>query len=938
MRNNIPHFINKGKKDMNIIKILNSIFQRRYFLSLTLIFTVLLIQKIDASDTFKLNNLRTEYKTNPLGIDVAKPRLSWEIFYSGRNFIQTAYQIRAAGSEKDLKSGKNLLWDSKKTESDKSNQVAYNGIPLIAGQKVYWQVKIWDRNGNSSEWSDINFWEMGLLQPSDWKAKWIEPDVKEDKNKPNPSPYLRNEFNIKKAIKSARAYITSHGLYEFHINGKKVGDELFTPGWTSYNKRLQYQTYDVTKHFQTGKNAVGVILGEGWYRGRLAWANNINIYGNELALLLQVKIEYNDGTIEYLISDESWKASHGPILMSGIYDGEIYDARLEMDGWDKAGYVDSKWNKTIAKDLSKDILIASEGPAVRVTETIKPIKKFTTPKGDLVFDMGQNMVGWIQIKLKGQSGDKITLRHIEVLDKDGNIYTENLRGAKQKVEYTFKGGSPEVFEPHFTFQGFRYIAVSDYKGEITANDITGKVIHSDMTPAGNFSCSDSLINKLQKNIQWGLRGNFVDVPTDCPQRDERLGWTGDAEVFAPTACFNMDAATFYSKWMKDFTADQLNDGRVPHVIPNILGSNSGGAAGWADAAVIVPWTIYQNYGDTRILENQYESMKAWIKYLKGKAGTSYLWNKDVGFGDWLAFASTASDYPGATTDKDLIGTAYFYYSTSLLQKIAAILGKEEDAKEYLELMKNIKGAFQKEFITQNGRVASNTQTAYVLALNFDLMQEDFKASAAKRLADDVNNFKHITTGFLGASSVCKVLTDYGYNDLAFMLLFNKKYPSWLYPVLKGATTIWERWDGIKSDGSFQDAGMNSFNHYAYGAVGKWIYSFIAGIDTDPDKVGYKNIIMNPHTPKELTNAKAQYHSIYGEIESSWKNADGSFVFDIQVPPNTTADVYLPSESKEMITEGGKQIDSIKEIQFVRNEGGKTIWHVGSGKYHFEVKK
>lgn len=923
---------------MNNFKIFTITIQKRCFLLTVFIFMSLLLQRVDASDSFKLVNLRTEYKTNPVGIDAAKPRLSWEITFAGRNFTQAAYQIKAAGTERDLKSGKNLLWDSGKIESDKSNQIAYNGTSLISGQRVYWQVKIWDKNNKPSEWSDINSWEMGLLQPSDWKAKWIVPDLKEDQAISNPSPYLRNEFDIKKSVKSARAYITSHGLYEFRINGNRVSDQLFTPGWTSYNKRLQYQTYDVTKCLQKGKNAIGVILGDGWYRGRLAWAKNRNIYGNELALLLQVKVEYTDGTIDYLTSGQSWKAAQGPILMSEIYDGETYDARLEMEGWDKPEFDDNKWNKTIEKDYSKDILVASEGPAVRVTQIIKPINKFITPNGDLVFDMGQNMVGWIQIKLKGERGEKITLRHAEVLDKTGNIYTDNLRSAQQKVEYTFKGGGPELFEPHFTFQGFRYVAVTGFKGEISPDAITGKVIHSDMTPAGDFSCSDTLITKLQKNIQWGLRGNFVDVPTDCPQRDERLGWTGDAEVFAPTACFNMDAATFYSKWMKDFTADQFSDGRIPHVVPQVIGANDGGAAGWADAAVIVPWTVYQNYGDTRILENQYESMKGWIKYLKEKAGSSYLWNKDVGFGDWLAFASTASDYPGATTDKDLIGTAYFYYSTSLLQKVAVVLGKEDDAKEYLELMKNIKEAFQKEFITQNGRVASNTQTAYVLALNFGLLNEDQKASAAKRLADDVNKFRHITTGFLGASSVCKVLADYGYDDLAYMLLFNKKYPSWLYPVLKGATTIWERWDGIKSDGSFQDEGMNSFNHYAYGAVGKWIYSFIAGIDSDPDKVAYKNIIMNPHAPKELTSAKANYHSIYGEIESSWKNENSSFILDVQVPANTTADVYLPAESREIITEGGKPVDSVKDIQFVKAAGGKTVWHIGSGRYHFEVKK
>jgi alpha-L-rhamnosidase len=912
-------------------------FLSKYFFSIVLVQFVFLVQILNASSNPELKNLRSEYKTNPVGIDVLLPRLSWEIISSKRNFIQQAYQIRAAASEKDLTQGKNLLWDSGKIESEQSNQIVYSGKPLESGKRIYWQVKIWEKDGSVSDWSEPAFWEMGLLKTSDWRAKWIEPQLNEIDTVYNPCPMLRKEFEIKKEIKSARAYVTCHGLYEFHLNGDKVSDQLLTPGWTSYNKRLQYQVYDISKNIAEGKNALGVILGDGWYRGPLKWDMKRNNYGNKLALLLQIIIEYNDGTTEIIGTDNSWKSSTGPILMSGIYNGEIYDARLEKTGWDKSNYDDKNWSGTIEKDFAKNILIASEGPAVKITQSIKPINKFTAPNGDLIFDMGQNMVGWIQIKLKGNAGQKITLKHVEVLDQDGNIYTKNLRRAKQEIEYTFKGNDVETFEPHFTFQGFRYVAVRDFKGEISLDNITGKVIHSDMTPSGNFECSDSLINKLQKNIQWGLRGNFVDVPTDCPQRDERLGWTGDAQTFAPTACFNMDAASFYTKWMKDFIADQLNDGRFPHVVPDVL-TNEGGAAGWADAGIIVPWTLYLNYGDTRILETQYESMKKWIEYLKNLAGDSYLWNRSVGYGDWLAFATTSSDYPGATTDKDLIGTAYFYYSTSLIQKIASILGKEQDVKDYAELMKNIKNVFQKEFITQTGRVASNTQTAYVLALDFNLIPENLKAEAAKRLADDVDKFEHITTGFLGASRVCKTLTDHGYNDLAFMLLFNRKYPSWLYPVTKGATTIWERWDGIKRNGSFQDEGMNSFNHYAYGAVGKWIYGFIAGMDIDPDKPGFKNIIMNPNAPKELKFAKTNYHSIFGDIFTSWETKNDSFIFDVQVPANTTADVFLPTDVKEKISEGGKSLDTIKEIQFMNSLNGKTLLHIGSGKYHFEVKK
>jgi alpha-L-rhamnosidase len=896
----------------------------------------LFINEAIAADFPKITNLRTEYKSNPIGVETRSPRLSWEIVSNKRNFMQRVYQIRAAYSVIDLKSNKNLIWNTNKIESDQSNQVEYSGNKLNSKERVYWQVKIWGNDGSQSDWSVPAYWEMGLLNLTDWEAKWIEPKLTEDENNYNPSPMLRKEFSLNKSIKNARAYVTSHGLYEFHLNGKKVSDQLFTPGWTSYNTRLQYQVYDVTSNLISGKNAVGVILGDGWYRGPLKWDYKKNNYGDKLGLLLQIVVEYRDGSSEKIISDDSWKASTGAILMSGIYDGELYDARLEKNDWNKPNYDDKNWSGVEIKYFDNKNLVASEGEEVKITETIKPVKKFVAPNGELVFDFGQNLVGWVQFKLKGNSGNKITLKHAEVLDQKGNMYLDNLRKAKQKIEYIFKGEGVETYEPRFTFQGFRYVSINDYKGEIDLSDLSGKVIHSDMKQAGNFTCSDSLINQLQKNIYWGLRGNFLDVPTDCPQRDERLGWTGDAQVFAPTACFNVDAASFFTKWMKDFIPDQLSDGRIPHVIPNIH-ANEGGAAGWADAGIIVPWTIYQNYGDTRILEVQYESMKSWINYLKKQAGESFIWSKGVGYGDWLAFATTKSDYPGATTDKDLIGTSYYYYSTSLMQKIALILGKSNDAEEFSALMKNIKSAFQKEFITETGRIASNTQTAYLLPLAFDLVPDNFKSIAAERLAEDVKRFGHITSGFLGSSHTAKILSDFGYQDLAFELLFRKQYPSWLYPVTKGATTIWERWDGIRPNGTFQSEGMNSFNHYAYGAVGKWLYSDVAGIGIDMEKPGYKNIIVNPRTNEKLKFAEAEFHSMYGNIKSSWKQQNDIFILDIEIPANTTADVYLPTGIKEKITESGKQIYDVKEIQFVKVDNGKTLIRIGSGKYKFEVK-
>jgi alpha-L-rhamnosidase len=879
-------------------------------------------------------NLRTEYKTNPQGIDINKPRLSWEIISRDRNTVQSAYQIKTALSEKNLESESNLIWNTGKVSSEQSVHIEYKGQELQSGQRIYWKVKVWDNKGRESEWSKTAFWEMGLLDKSDWKASWIEPDIQEDSTKSNPCPFLRKEFKAQKNIRAAKVYISSLGLYQLFLNGEKAGDQLFTPGWTSYKKRLQYQVYDVTNRLNNGRNAIGVILGDGWYRGFLAWGGKKGYYGDKLALILQLEIIYEDGSKEIIITDKSWKAATGPILQSDIYNGEVYDARLEMDSWNESGFNDKNWNSVTERDYSKEILIASEGVPVRITQILKPVKKFTTPGGDLVFDLGQNIVGWVQFKLRGETGTIIKLRHAEVLDKEGNFYTDNLRAARQEIQYTFKGRGEETFEPHFTFQGFRYIAVSDYPGEISVDDLSARVIHSDMTPVGDFECSDTLINRLQKNIQWGLRGNFLDIPTDCPQRDERLGWTGDAQAFTPTACFNMDAAAFYTKWMKDFIADQKEDGSVPWVIPNIL--NGGGATGWADAALVIPWTVYQVYGDTRILENQYESMKAWVEYMRRQAGDSYLYNTGFHFGDWLAFASTRSDYPGATTDKDLIATAYFYYSTGLLRKTAVILGKQKDAEDYRVLQQNIKNAFQKEFVTPNGRLSSNTQTAYVLALAFDLFPENLKDTAAKRLAEDVKKFGHITTGFLGTPFICHVLTDNGYTDLAYMLLFRKEYPSWLYPVTKGATTIWERWDGIKPDGTFQDPGMNSFNHYAYGAVGSWLYTKVAGIQAGPETPGYKKIIIKPYTTEKLSYVKAEYHSVYGKIVSHWQLEGKILKLKVVIPPNTTAEIHIPAKGIEQILENNSPVSGDKDIKVKGITDSRVILQTGSGEYNFET--
>ncbi len=859
---------------------------------------------LSVSAKMQVTKLVTEYKENPIGIDIVHPRLSWQLISDEKNVTQTAYEIRVAESPARLKNKSTLIWSTGKVSSDQSVNVEYSGSKLKSAQRVYWQVRIWDNKGNVSGWSDPAFWEMGMMSPELWKASWITMGSEQESEDSKPCHYYRKEFSASKKIKSARVYATSQGLYQLFINGEKVSSDLFTPGWTTYIKRIQYQTYDVTAMLQN-KNSIGALLGDGWYRGTIG--RNVKkkqyYYGNKLALLVQLQIQYTDGTSEIITTDNSWKVNTGALVESDIYNGEIYDARKEMSGWNKTGFNDREWENATIVSQSKDMLVAPKGVPVKAIEEIKPLKIFKTPAGETVMDMGQNMVGWIRMKVNGKKGDEIKLEFAEVLDKEGNFYRENLRSAMARNIYILKGEREEIYEPYFTFFGFRYVKVEGFSAMPDPEQFTGVVIHSDMKPTGTFTCSDTLINQLQHNIHWGQKGNFLDVPTDCPQRNERLGWTGDAQVFAPTAAFNYDVSAFYTKWMDDLAADQLSNGVIPDVIPDVR-NGRGGSTAWADAALIVPWTMYLAYGDKRILEEQYPTMKGWIEYMKGRADDDYLWTGDKHYGDWLAFASTSSSYPGATTEKDLIATAYYFYSSTLLSRIAKIIGKEDEAKTYANLAGKIKNAFIKEFVTPNGRLISHTQTAYSLALSFGILPEDLVSAAAKYLADDVKKMGHLTTGFVGTPLLCKSLSSNGYEDLAFMLLKRKEYPSWLYPVTRGATTIWERWDGIKADGTFQDKSMNSFNHYAYGAIGEWLYNYVSGIQIDEKDPGYKHFILAPHPGGNLSSARVEFDSMYGKIVSDWKLEGNVFTYTVEIPANTTASVIMPgSDEKKEVGSG-----------------------------------
>lgn len=878
-----------------------------------------------------VKHLLCEDLDNPISIDVANPRFSWQLVTDKRNTLQTAYEIKVNASP-----GGGAVWESGKVNSDMSIYVPYGGAALKSAHKYNWQVRVWDNNGNASPWSEVGSFQMGMLQPSDWKAKWIESTITDDSVN-TPAILFRRQFNSPKKVQTAIAYITTHGMYEAHINGKRVGDAYLTPGWTSYAKRLQYQAYDVKALLDNGANSVGITVGSGWFRTPLGWVTNKELYGRKLALLFQLEITFTDGSHTTISSDENWKSSNGAIRSSEMYNGEIYNANEDKKGWGLATYTERDWKAVNAIDYPKNILVATYNQPVRKHETFPALRMFTTPAGERVIDFGQNLVGWVQVKVTGQPGSQIIISHAEVLDKKGNFYTENLRAAKAQNVYVLKGGREEIFEPHFTFQGFRYIKIEGNVEDLKPGNFTAVALYSDMPVTGKFSCSHPLLNQLQHNIQWGQKGNFLDVPTDCPQRDERLGWTGDAQAFSRTATYNMDVHNFFLKWLKDVAADQGADGRVPFVVPNILGPTAGGSTGWADVATIIPWNVYLAFGDKKVLEDQYASMKRWVSFMQNKS-KGYLWNTGFHFGDWLFYRPfDDNDGRSAVTDKFLIAQCFFAHSTQLVINAAQVLGKTDDVASYTDLLKHIKEAFVQEYMTPNGRLVSGTQTAYVLALNFDMLPESLRMQAAQRLADNVKDYdNHLTTGFLGTPYLCHVLSRFGFDDVSYKLLLQETYPSWLYPVKMGATTIWERWDGQKPDSTFQTPGMNSFNHYAYGAIGDWMYRVMAGLDTYSEGPGYKKIKIQPHLGGNITYANADLNTGYGTAAVHWKKDNGIFTMDVTIPANTTARVYLPASASDHLKEGEKNVSEVSGIKVIGKEGTYVLVEVGSGTYHFSA--
>ena len=734
-----------------------------------------------------------------------------------------------------------------------------------------------------------------------------------------PPAYLRKDFTAVKKIESARLYATSFGFYQMFLNGEKVGKNVLTPGWTDYHKRVYYQSYDVTSMVKKGDNAIGAILADGWFAGTIGWGHKHNNYGSyPLWLLAELHIEYSNGDKVIIKTDSSWKTSFGPIAAADLLDGETYDARKELKGWSGTNYNASAWINAIQWSGSANVE-PDPGPGIIVNDTLYPNIIYKVKKNTYVFDMGQNMVGDVCLKIQGNAGDTIRLRYAEMLYPDSSIYTANLRTAKVTDYYILSGNGMETFVPSFTFHGFRYVEVSGLKQAPGKEMITGLVIHSNTPRTGYFNCSDELINKIYHNAFWGQKSNYVSVPTDCPQRDERLGWMGDALVFTSTACFNMDVCPFFNKWVCDIVDAQAEDGGFSDVSPRLIATGNGAPA-WGDAGILVPWTIYNFYNNIAILEKYYPAYVKWVDYI-WKNNTDLLWIKNRGsnYGDWLS--------TNAETDKDVLSTAFFANSVNTLSKIAATIHKDEDSRKYAELFGCIKAAFNKAYVSADGKIKGNTQTAYVLALQFCLLPDSLKSRTAKYLVEDIKKRDwHHSTGFIGIGNLMQVLTDNGYPDVAYKLMENKTFPSLGYMVVNGATTIWERWDGWTTKKGFQDPGMNSFNHYSLGSPVRWLYTHVAGIN--PIEPAFKTFKIKPYIGGNLKFANAELETPFGKIVSHWiKDDNGGIKFNVQIPANTKAEIDVP----------GINVTSIEGLKTTGSDSLYTRFEAGSGKYLFEIK-
>ncbi len=900
-------------------------------------------------------HMRCEYLVDPLAVDTPRPRLSWELEAAdpaARGLVQTGYEISVTTAPSPAAPSESAMWSSGKVTSAETNQIVYAGQPLAPRQRVYWRVRVWDNRGVVSAWSEPAMWSAGLPGEHDWgSAKWIgdaTPAPKEGFDK-LPSPMLRREFSAAadgKHIERATVYATALGLYELRLNGQRVGDHALAPEWTDYTKRVQYQAYDVTALVRAGPNCIGAILGDGWYAGKigLSWIVPKGppraIYGRQPRLLVRLDIRYTDGTEMTVVSDDSWHSTiEGPIRDNDILDGETYDARREMAGWDAPGFDAAAWKPAVAVAAPSARIVAQPNEPIRVTRELKPIT-ITEPKpGVYVFDMGQNMVGCCRARLRGKAGSTVTMRHAEALNPDGTIYTANLRAAAQTDRYTPRSDGEEAYEPRFTYHGFRYVELTGLAAKPALDAIVGLVANSSASEVSTFECSDLMVNRLWQNILWTQRGNLVGVPTDCPQRDERCGWMGDILAFAPTACVNMDMAAFFTKWVPDTRDAQAADGRFADFSPQPFDPNArfSGVPAWGDAGVFVPWVAYQTYGDTRILADQFDAAVRWIEYIHSK-NPDLLWTHSRGndYGDWLnADTLKLQGWPakGAEVPKHVFATMFFFRSTQSVSEMARVLGKPAEAKKYADLAEAIRQAFVKAYISPEGVLEGDTQAGYALALHFGLIPEPLQAAATARMVERFKPYDgQISTGFHSTLPLMAQLSARGHNDDAYRLLLNRKMPSWGYEVDHGATTVWERWDGWVEGRGFQDPGMNSLAHYAIGAVGEWMISDMLGIRAAAP--GFASITIEPHPGPGISRARGTYRSIRGPIECGWEQTKGRLTLRASIPPNTTASVLLPARGEVLLD--GKPIASEPAVSTGPAKDGRVPVRIGSGRYEFTV--
>jgi alpha-L-rhamnosidase len=899
----------------------------------------------------RIVRLRCEYLENPLGIDEPRPRLSWNIETDRRGARQTAWRVLVASSAELLARGEADLWDSGRVESDQTAHVAYKGKPLGSRMECHWRVQVWDNQGRTAE-SNPAFWTMGLLEKGDWQARWIAADPKYLKRaphavvptltEPGTPPWLRKAFSIDGAVRRATLYASARGLVEPHLNGRRVGEDVFMPEWTDYDKRIHYRTHDVTDLVRPGENALGAVLGDGWYSGYVGWQETRGRYGLENSLLVQLEVELEDGRRLTVVSDGSWRCAAGPIVFSDFMMGETYDARQELEGWDQSGFNDADWLAAREVAAPGVPLVAQRSEPVRVVETIKPVSMNEIAAGIYIFDLGQNVSGWVRLRVNGPAGTRVTLRHGERLNPDGTLYTENLRRAKAIDVYILKGAGKEVWEPRFTFHGFQYIEVGGLPAAPQSGDVLGCVVHSATPPAGRFECSHALVNRLWLNGYWSQKDNFLSVPTDCPQRDERLGWMGDAQVFLRTATYNMDVAAFFTKWMIDVEDAQTPEGVFTDTSPrlregeNFVGLDGlCGAAGWADAGVVVPWTLWRVYGDARIIERHWRAMVAWVDWID-RVNPDGVRRNELGnnYGDWLCIPSDTT-FRTHSPMKVLLATAYWADDAAKLARMARAIGRDADAERLEAMFRRVRAAFQKEFVLEDGRLTVETQTAYLLALAFDLLPEKLRPRAAERLVELIRELDwHLSTGFIGISHLNPTLTAIGRPDVAYRLLLNEDYPSWLYPVRHGATTIWERWNGWTEEDGFFNPQMNSLNHYSLGSVGEWLYRCVAGIELDPEVPGFKRFLIRPFPGGGLTHAGASYRSVHGLIESRWRRRGDSLTLEVAIPANTTARVHVPSDPETPVLESGKPAERAEGIEPLGRDGRFAVFAVPSGRYVF----